>query len=120
MSALNAGGSTRSWRRLRAYVLTRDGGRCQVPADELQLAPAGVQLLPGSWWALVGPDDGRVPCLAPASHVDHVIARAAGGTDALPNLRAACAHHNLSRGAAAGDDTPLPAPRRQQNTRWDW
>lgn len=34
------GGSTRRWRRVRLFVLSRDGYRCQVPVDEAAPAPA--------------------------------------------------------------------------------
>lgn len=91
MSALTARGSTRSWRRLRAFVLDRDGHRCRVP-------------LP----------DGR-ECGQYATHADHIITRADGGTDDPDNLRAACADCNLRRGA------DRPAARRVTATRsWSW
>lgn len=73
MSALRPSGSTRRWRRIRRLVLERDGYRCKVPGD-----------------------DGR-PCDAYASHVDHVVRRRDGGTDAPANLRAACQPCNLKR-----------------------
>lgn len=76
MSRAWGGGSTRRWRKLRAAVLARDGHRCQIPTAA-----------------------GR-PCLAPASHVDHIVPKSAGGGDEPSNLRAACAPCNLSRGAA--------------------
>lgn len=69
-------GSTRAWRKTRAFVLARDGHRCQVPRN------------------------GR-PCGDHATHVDHIVPKGAGGTDDPANLRAACAPCNLSRGAAA-------------------
>lgn len=81
--SLTARGSTRSWRRLRALVLDRDGGRCQVPTAQGQ------------------------PCQASASHVDHIVPRSRGGTDALANLRAACPPCNLRRGnRSTSPDTP--------------
>lgn len=70
-------GSTRAWRRLRLFVLTRDGWACQLPSD----------------------DDPAKPCLALATHADHVVPKSQGGQDTADNLRAACARHNLSRGA---------------------
>lgn len=95
MSALTTRGSTRRWRRVRVYVLLRDGERCQVP-DEL----------------------GRL-CLAPAmvagplaGHVDHIIPRSQGGTDDPANLRAACEPCNLRRGAGR---QPVAV-----TTRWSW
>lgn len=89
-SALRPGGSTSAWRRLRRVVLARDAGRCRVPRRDGQ------------------------PCGRPASHVDHVVPRAAGGTDDLVNLRAACAPCNLARGDR-GDPAPA-APARA----WSW
>lgn len=95
MSALRPTGSTRAWRRLRAFVLDRDGWRCQLPADDR----------PGQL------------CLDLAEHVDHVTPRALGGTDDPANLRAACATHNLRRGAGRPS---TPAPRRAAPQRWSW
>lgn len=40
-----------------------------------------------------------VYCGAPAEHVDHVIPRTDGGTDRFDNLRPACEHCNLAKGA---------------------
>jgi len=83
MSALTARGSTRAWRKIRAWVLRRDGYRCQVERH-----------------------DGR--CGKIATDVDHIVRREHGGTDAPGNLRAACAACNRGdqRGPGAG-----PAPR---------
>jgi 5-methylcytosine-specific restriction endonuclease McrA len=94
MSALRPTGSTRAWRRIRLYVLDRDGWRCQLPADDR----------PG-------------PCLDLAEHVDHITSRAEGGTDDPANLRAACAFHNLRRGTGRPTSPQLrqPCPRR-----WSW
>lgn len=99
MSALlRAAGSTRAWRRVRLLVLERDGWRCQLPAD----AGAGL-------------------CLAWASHVDHITARVHGGTDAPANLRAACARHNLARGAGDKDNQPPATPPQQPfRSAWEW
>jgi 5-methylcytosine-specific restriction endonuclease McrA len=68
-------GSSRTWRGVRQRVLIRDRYSCRVP----------------------GPDG--EPCGALATHVDHVIPLADGGTDDESNLRAACPPCNLSRGA---------------------
>lgn len=88
MSTTWASGSSRAWRRVRQYVLARDGHLCRVPNRDGQ------------------------PCLAPATHADHITPRSAGGAFLDPdNLRAACASCNLSRGA----DRP-PKPRRA----WSW
>lgn len=53
------------WRALRAEALRRAGGRCAV--------------------------DG---CVEPAVVVDHVVARKAGGSDSLANLRCLCRRHD--------------------------
>jgi 5-methylcytosine-specific restriction endonuclease McrA len=58
-SAVSAKGSTTRWRKLRRYVLARDGYIC---------------------WLCGKPG---------ADSVDHVIPRARGGTDDLSNLKAA-------------------------------
>jgi 5-methylcytosine-specific restriction endonuclease McrA len=50
-------------------------------------------------------------CGRPAGTVDHVIARALGGTDALTNLVAACSPCNSARGAALTNQTPEPSRR---------
>lgn len=78
MSRSWAGGSTRRWRELRAFVLERDGHVCKVPRA-----------------------DGLL-CGARATHADHIVSLADGGPKWDPNnLRAACAPCNLSRGTAA-------------------
>ncbi|PQP24151.1 HNH endonuclease [Rhodococcus opacus] len=58
-----SGGSTAQWRRLRTIVLNRDEHRCQL---------------------------GLACCTGEATEVDHIINRAAGGSDDLENLRAVC------------------------------
>lgn len=90
---LRRAGSTRAWRRMRLLVLERDRWRCQLPAD-----------------------DGSGLCLAYADHVDHITARAHGGTDEPANLRASCAHHNLLRGVGG---PPAPA-QGAIFRRWSW
>lgn len=93
-SALTPAGSTRRWRRIRLLVLTRDGYRCQLPAD-----------------------DGAGLCGAFASHVDHLLPRSQGGADVPANLRAACAPHNLRRGAGRQGSVDSK-PRRSVGWRW--
>jgi 5-methylcytosine-specific restriction endonuclease McrA len=66
-------GSTRSWRKVRAFVLARDRYRCQI---------AG--------------------CWQPADHVDHITPLVADGLSELWNLRSTCARHNLQKGAQSG------------------
>jgi 5-methylcytosine-specific restriction endonuclease McrA len=58
-----AGGSTRQWRTIRARVLNRDGHECTIRGPR---------------------------CTITATEVDHIINKAAGGTDTLANLRAVC------------------------------
>lgn len=78
MSRSWAGGSTRRWRKLRTYVLDRDGHLCQVPVA------------------------GGRKCGAHATHVDHITPLADGGNKwDSSNCRAACAPCNLSRSTAA-------------------
>ena len=76
-SALKPSGSTRSWRRIRAFVLDRDGHVCQMLLDEL----GHVVEAPRPPTPPLGPDD-------PAW------------------LRATCAEHNLQRGASSSDARP--------------
>lgn len=99
MSALTPRGSTRAWRRLRAFVLRRDGFRCQM-----QVAASGRH---------VEDDDPAAArrCNAYAGHVDHIVERrnadpagfvelpsgARVPVDSPANLRASCATGNLGR-----------------------
>jgi len=70
MSRSWATGSTRAWRRVRAAVLVRDGGLCQLRLDG---------------------------CTGVATHVHHTAGRSVTGDD--PRfLLASCAHCNLSLG----------------------
>lgn len=80
-SALRATGSTRRWRRIRAWVLNRDGRRCQVLVDET----GAVVEAPRPATGPTGPDD-------------------------LDWLRATCPGHNLSRGASSTDARSTTAP----------
>lgn len=88
MSALTPAGSTWRWRKIRAQVLARDNYRCRFV-------------------------HGGLECGAPASHVHHIIARAAGGTDEPANLIAACAPCNLTHGEGAPQPPPAALTRRQ-------
>lgn len=91
MSAPWAGGSTYAWRRLRIVVLNRDSWRCQIPKADGSL------------------------CLAPATHVDHIVPRSKGGAHLdMANLRAACAPCNLSRGPGRPPRTEPAPPRRRR------
>jgi 5-methylcytosine-specific restriction protein A len=53
-----------AWRKLRLMVLARQP-LCAVPG-----------------------------CTNPSEHVDHIVAKGAGGTDDLHNLQGLCAHHH--------------------------
>lgn len=77
-------GSTRDWRKTRAYVLERDQRRCQLR---------------------------RPGCTFRATHVHHTGDRTVTGDDPK-YLLAACEHCNLSAGdpTRAGND-PAPQPR---------
>ena len=72
-SALTAAGSTRKWRKLRAFVLARDNGICHIC--------------------------GR----AGANSVDHLVPRAHGGSDDPANLAAAHKSCNEARGARVAE-----------------
>lgn len=48
-------------------------------------------------------------CGGPATTIDHVIARALGGSDSLDNLAAACSPCNSARGAALTNNRPEPS-----------
>lgn len=119
-SLLRTAGSTRAWRRLRVWVLNRDGFKCQFPGER---TPP-----PGSWAATC---EALWPtiCGAYADHVDHVDRRQAGGGDNPARLRAACEDHNLGRGQRddaqllddwqAGQLNPTK-PTTPQRQRWAW
>jgi len=94
-------GSTSAWRRLRAYVLDRDGRRCQLPVDAAGDYDQGADQLLVAGLA----DDGQPTGLPLPSHPDDPA-----------NLRAACARHNLQRG-----DARAAAPRRHTaGADWSW
>lgn len=90
MSTGWAGGSTRAWRRLRAFVLERDGWRCQVVVNEAK-------------------------CGEFARTVGHLDPLSRGGVKlASPDrLQAQCEPHNYSDGARLGN-----AGRRRRA--WSW
>lgn len=58
-------GYGQAWERVRAQVLVRDGGLCQVCADAGRITPN-------------------------CNEVDHIVNKAAGGTDDLDNLQTIC------------------------------
>lgn len=78
-----AKGSTRSWRRIRAYVLARDHATCQIRLDG---------------------------CTTHATHVHHTHGRGITGDDPR-YLIASCAHCNLSIGDPTKRPDPKPRPR---------
>lgn len=98
-SALTARGSTRRWRRIRAYVLERDAFACRFVLDE---------------------ETGE-RCGAYADHVHHIDPRArddgSGMVDDPAKLAAACARHNLENGSTGG---LVAAPRDTRPARPDW
>lgn len=49
------------------------------------------------------------PCGAPATEVDHIIARARGGGDQRDNLRGMCRPCNLARGTGAARSAVEPS-----------
>ena len=63
----------KEWDRVRAAVLIRDNHLCQYCLQQ------GTR--------------------TQATHVDHVLAKALGGTDAMDNLVASCAPCNLKKGS---------------------
>lgn len=78
MSDAWSGGSTRAWRKTRAFVLERDGYRCQVQ---------------------------REGCTTVATHAHHLDGKEFG--DDPDRLVAACAYCNLAEGKPQGDPEPL-------------
>ena len=67
----------RQWRTLRLRILARDGYRCQIQAKG---------------------------CTTVADQVDHIVELVNGGAKYDPsNLRASCAHCNMSRGGSMGN-----------------
>jgi 5-methylcytosine-specific restriction endonuclease McrA len=78
-------GYSGNWPAISATVIERDHGQCQ-----LQLAG----------------------CTTIATTADHIVPKAAGGTDQWTNLVAACRHCN----SAKRDRTQIPPPR-QTRTR---
>lgn len=84
MSKAWASGSTAAWRRVRAFVLERDGHRCQLKLDG---------------------------CTTRATHVHHTVAREVAGDDPA-HLVASCQSCNLTTGDPRRHD-PRPRGRTQ-------
>lgn len=85
-------GSTSRWRRVRAFVLARDGFRCQLPVDA------------------AGNYDRTADTVADTAPIP------ADPNDPT-NLRAACTRHNSQRGDGTGN---RPAWIARRTTRWEW
>lgn len=83
-------GSTRAWRRVRAYVLHRDGNRCRAHADGYcaRASARGVHV-----------------CTGRATHAHHVLGRSRTGDDPR-YLVAACEACNLFIGDPAATADP--------------
>jgi 5-methylcytosine-specific restriction endonuclease McrA len=81
-SALKDNGSTSQWRKIRQRILQRDGYVCQM---------CGVE---------------------EANSVDHIVPRAAGGSDEEWNLQTLCTSCNSSKGGRffSVPKTPLTLP----------
>ena len=98
-SSLTPRGSTRRWRRIRAWVLERDGYACRFVTDESTGARCG----------------------AYATHVHHVEPRATAAAGAMVDdpakLAAACAAHNLEHGTTGG---LIAGPRPSRQPDWSW
>lgn len=91
MSLLRPTGSTRAWRKLRRFILRRDGWACQVPVGQAQV------------------------CGQAALDCGHVVARhlwppGRPGVDDPANLRAECARHNRRAGALLRHGIPPDTP----------
>lgn len=100
-----AKGSTREWRRLRSFVLSRDGYRCRAHVD--------------GWCARSG-NTNEHTCTVHATlsgphagHAHHTKGRAVTGDDPL-FIVAACKACNLHIGNPTQQPDPEPTPR----TRW--
>lgn len=87
-------GSTRRWRKVRAFVLDRDRYRCQLPVDKAGNYDRAGDTAAANPVPVTDPDDPR-------------------------NLRAACELHNKQRSDGTGR---APTYRRHAagSTRWEW
>ena len=75
------GGSTRRWRKLRRFVLSRAGYRCQLQLPGVCIGEAPLRARPG----------------VPAGHAHHTLGRSVSG-DNPQHIVAACAPCNLAAG----------------------
>lgn len=86
----------RPWRRTVAYVLQRDGYRCQLA-------------YPGTWTGVHGQ---QLQCLGTATTADHITPRSQNGSDDPSNLRASCQPCNQHR-----SDGPTPTTDHDRHSR---
>ena len=103
MSTAWAKGSTRSWRQLRAYVLDRDGWRCQVPIRQ-----------PIAWDEKPDYTQKLRVCNRFADTAGHIVPKSHGGQDQPANLRAECRACNYGEGGR------LAHAVRATIRRWTW
>jgi len=97
------GGSTWRWRKIREYVLERDGHRCRAHADGWCDAVPRRHKCEGDGSAVV-------------THAHHVHGRAATGDDSR-FIVASCASCNLHIGDPAARQ-PASSPRHRRVSRW--
>lgn len=96
------GGSTRRWRRTRAFVLARDGYRCRAHTD------GWCNRVPGKHTCT-----GRAELTGPhAGHAHHTRGKRWG--DDPRHIVASCAPCNLH----IGDPTKAPDPAPKPRTQW--
>ncbi|MFN9099412.1 MAG: HNH endonuclease [Gemmatimonadaceae bacterium] len=93
-------------KRTRFEVFKRDRFRCQYCGKE---APSVVLSL-----REIGPDAVAADVRVEDLHVDHVVPRAAGGTDAITNYVTACVECNLGKGPIPLDDDTAVQKQRAQ------
>lgn len=97
MSRTWARGSTTAWRKLRAFVLERDGYTCQIRLHGVCIGSAPLHAIGDT----------------PAGHAHHTLGRSVTGDDP-DHIVAACAPCNLATGDPLDQPDPPPHPR----TRW--
>lgn len=86
-------GSTRRWRKVRSFVLDRDGYRCQLPVDAAGNYDRDADTVAADPVPVTDPDDPR-------------------------NLRASCQLHNQQRND--GTDRAATFRRRHAGPTWEW
>lgn len=103
MSKAWSRGSTRAWRKLRAWILARDGYRCRAHRDGWCDKKPG-QHTCTELAELTGPN---------AGHAHHTLGKSVTGDDPR-HIVAACAPCNLH----IGDPTKAGDPPGRSATRW--